>query len=99
MQILTIQSDNNANKGCPFISTEDLANGKKYTPFILDSEKDVKVPAWLNDPKYYNNQGDSFWEGESAVKGDFVGLDDIDTSQPEVILGLTEIFKNLIVFF
>lgn len=83
-------------KGCEFISIEELAQGKKYTPFTLDSEKDVKVPAWLNDPKYYNNQGDSFWQGESAVKGDFVGLDDINTSMPEVIDGLTEVFKDLI---
>lgn len=86
-------------KGCPFISTEEMEQGKGYTPFVLASEKDVKVPAWLNDPKYYNNQGDSFWEGESAVKGDFVGLDDLDTSQPEVIEGLTEVFKELITEF
>lgn len=86
-------------KGCEFISSQELAKGKKYTPFLLDSEKDVKVPAWLNDPKYYNNRGDSFWQGESAIKGDFVGLDDIDTSQPEVISGLTEVFKDLITEF
>jgi glycosidase len=86
-------------KGCEFISTEALAAGKKYTPFVLESEKNVKVPAWLNDPKYYNNQGDSFWQGESAVKGDFVGLDDIDTSQPEVISGLTQVFKDLVTEF
>ncbi len=83
-------------KGCPFISTEEMKGGKGYTPFVLETEKNVKVPSWLNDPKYYNNQGDSFWEGESAVKGDFVGLDDLDTSQPEVINGLTEVFKDLI---
>lgn len=85
--------------GCDFISSEQLAQGKKYSPFILEAEKNVKVPAWLNDPKYYNNQGDSFWEGESAIKGDFVGLDDLDTSQPEVLSGLSEIFKNLITEF
>lgn len=83
-------------KGCEFISSVELAEGKKYTPFVREDEKNVKVPAWLNDPKYYNNQGDSFWQGESAIKGDFVGLDDIDTSQPEVIDGLTEVFKDLI---
>lgn len=83
-------------KGCKFISSAELAEGKKYTPFVREDEKDVKVPAWLNDPKYYNNRGDSFWQGESAIKGDFVGLDDIDTSQPEVIKGLTEVFKDLI---
>ncbi|MDT0596225.1 alpha-amylase family glycosyl hydrolase [Glaciecola petra] len=83
-------------KACAFISSAELAEGKKYTPFVREDEKNVKVPAWLNDPKYYNNQGDSFWQGESAIKGDFVGLDDIDTSQPEVIDGLTEVFKDLI---
>jgi glycosidase len=67
--------------GCEFISSEDKAKGKKYTPFFLDGE---------------NNRGDSFWQGESAIKGDFVGLDDIDTSQPEVITGLSEVFKDLI---
>lgn len=90
---------NKDQKGCPFISTEELAQGKQYTPFVLKSEKDAKVPAWLNDPKYYNNQGDSFWQGESAIKGDFVGLDDIDTDHPEVISGLTEVFKNLVTEF
>jgi glycosidase len=87
---------NTEKNGCAFISSEELQAGKRYTPFVLENEKQAKVPAWLNDPKYYNNQGDSFWEGESAVKGDFVGLDDIDTSQAEVISGLTEVFKDLI---
>ncbi|MGB3724231.1 MAG: alpha-amylase family glycosyl hydrolase [Glaciecola sp.] len=86
-------------KGCEFISTQALAEGESYTPFLLENEKNAKVPAWLNDPKYYNNQGDSFWQGESAIKGDFVGLDDIDTSQTEVIEGLTEVFKDLVTEF
>ncbi|WP_229333565.1 alpha-amylase family glycosyl hydrolase [Glaciecola sp. MH2013] len=85
--------------GCEYKSTDDLAKGNTYTPFVLDAEKDVKVPAWLNDPKYYNNQGDSFWEGESAINGDFVGLDDLKTSDPEVLAGMTEIFKNIITEF
>ncbi len=85
--------------GCKYKSKADLASGDTYTPFILDNEKDAKVPAWLNDPKYYNNQGDSFWQGESAVHGDFVGLDDLDTANPEVVSGMTEIFKNIITEF
>ena len=83
-------------KGCKFLDTSALANGETYTPFVLPSEKSVKVPAWLNDPQYYNNQGDSTWEGESVIKGDFVGLDDLDTSHPRVISGLTQVFKDLI---
>lgn len=86
-------------KGCAFIGIEELAQGKQYTPFVPTSGKDAKVPAWLNDPKYYNNQGDALLPGEGAVKGDFAGLDDIDTSQPEVISGLTEIFKDLVTEF
>ena len=43
-----------------------LAAGDTYTPFIPKGLENVKKPAWLNNPKYYNNQGDSFWQGESA---------------------------------
>lgn len=86
-------------EGCTFISKQEQLAGETYTPFLLEQEKNVKVPEWLNDPRYYNNQGDSFWQGESAVKGDFSGLDDIDTSQAEVITGLTTVFKDLITNF
>ena len=33
----------------------------------------VKTPAWLNNPIYYHNRGNSAWVGESAVYGDFAG--------------------------
>ncbi|GAC30550.1 alpha-amylase family glycosyl hydrolase [Brumicola pallidula] len=82
--------------GCEYKSTEQVANGDTYTPFLLDSQKAVKFPAWLNDPSYYNNQGDSFWQGESAINGDFAGLDDLKTSDPKVVAGMTQIFKNII---
>lgn len=81
---------------CEFKSSQQLAAGDTYTPLIPKSEENLKTPAWLNDPKYYNNQGDSFWEGESAIKGDFVGLDDLDTTQPEVVSGFIDIYKNII---
>ncbi|MCR2833077.1 alpha-amylase family glycosyl hydrolase [Parerythrobacter lacustris] len=67
-----------------------------YTPVVPASEKDVKVPAWLNDPIYYHNRGDSFWIGESSVYGDFVGLDDLATEHPRVVSGMIEIFGDWI---
>lgn len=82
--------------GCDYKTSAQLANGDTYTPFLLDAEKTVKFPEWLNDPKYYNNQGDSFWQGESAINGDFVGLDDLKTSDPAVVEGMTEIYKNIV---
>lgn len=83
-------------KGCEFLSQADIASGKSYTPFVPQAEQGVKVPAWLNDPKYYNNQGDNTWQGESVLTGDFAGLDDINTSLPEVQSKLTDIFIDLI---
>ncbi len=67
-----------------------------YTVFVPDAEKDVKVPAWLNDPKYYHNRGDSFWAGESNRYGDFVGLDDLFTEPPRVVDGMIDIYAGWI---
>ncbi len=67
-----------------------------YTPFVPRAERKVKVPAWLNDPIYYHNRGDSYWQGESAVYGDFVGLDDLFTEHPRVVAGMIEIYGDWI---
>ena len=84
---------------CEYKTLEQVASGDKYTPFIPAGDEQVKVPEWLNDPQYYNNQGDSFWQGESAVNGDFVGLDDLNTLHPKVISGMINIYKNIITEF
>lgn len=65
-----------------------------YTPVIADAEKDVKVPAWLNDPTLYHNRGDSTYEGESATYGDFSGLDDLFTENPRVLSGMEDIYRT-----
>lgn len=67
-----------------------------YTPFVPDHEADIKVPAWLNDPIYYHNRGNSHWEGESVLYGDFAGLDDLFTEHPRVVEGMIEIYKRWI---
>ena len=67
-----------------------------YTPFVPEAEKRVKVPAWLNDPIYYHNRGNSTFTGESSTMGDFVGLDDLMTENPRVVAGMIEIFGGWI---
>jgi len=84
---------------CEYVSLADKAAGKGYTPYVEEHEKNLKTPAWLNDPKYYNNQGDSTWQGENSVYGDFMGLDDLDTSNPEVTQGFVKIYQDIIAKF
>lgn len=81
---------------CSYISLAEKAAGKSYTTVFSKGTENIKVPAWLNDPKYYNNQGDTSFEGENSIYGDFAGLDDIDTTNPEVVNGMIEIFKNIV---
>ncbi|MCH6231589.1 pullulanase-type alpha-1,6-glucosidase [Microbacterium sp. CFH 31415] len=72
----------------------DPATSFPYTPVIADADKDVKVPAWLNDPTLYHNRGDSTWAGESVTFGDFVGLDDLMTEHPTVVDGFVDVYQD-----
>ena len=65
-----------------------------YTPVVPEAEKDIKVPAWLNDPTMYHNRGDSTFAGESSAHGDFAGLDDLWTERPEVVSGMEKIYQR-----
>ncbi|QDK31578.1 alpha-amylase family glycosyl hydrolase [Sphingomonas sp. IC081] len=67
-----------------------------YTPYVPRGEERVKVPAWLNDPIYYHNRGNTDWKGESAQYGDFVGLDDLATENPRVVEGMIAIYGDWI---
>jgi glycosidase len=67
-----------------------------YTPVIPKGEEKAKTPAWLNDPIYYHNRGDTDWKGESSQYGDFVGLDDLATEDPRVVAGFIDIYKGWI---
>ena len=64
-----------------------------YTPYVPAGEEAAKNPAWLNDPIYYHNRGESTFEGENSQYGDFFGLDDLMTEHPRVVEGFIEIFR------
>jgi neopullulanase len=67
-----------------------------YTPVVPEGERNVKVPAWLNDPQWYHNRGNTTFRNESSTMGDFVGLDDLDTSNPRVVEGMIDIYGSWI---
>ncbi len=76
----------------------DAATSFPYTPVVQEADKNLKVPAWLNDTTLYHNRGDSTWEGESETYGDFNGLDDIMTESPTVVDGFIDVFKDWVDF-
>ncbi len=87
------------NEGFAGDDNPDPANWAKltdptfaYTPVVPEAERNIKVPAWLNDVTLYHNRGNSHWIGESSVYGDFSGLDDLATENPRVVAGMIEIF-------
>ena len=63
-----------------------------YTVVVPPAERNEKVPAWLNDPIYYHNRGNSTFRDESSTMGDFSGLDDVFTENPRVISGMIDIY-------
>ena len=67
-----------------------------YTPYVPAGLEHAKVPAWLNDPVYYHNRGNSTFANESSTMGDFSGLDDVMTENPRVVAGMIEIFGGWI---
>ncbi|MCX5196927.1 pullulanase-type alpha-1,6-glucosidase [Streptomyces sp. NBC_00249] len=92
-----------ATDGVPFDDAAVGAGGKfpktgpaafPRTPFVPEAKKNLKVPAWLNDPTMYHNRGDSTFAGESSEQGDFSGLDDLWTERPEVVSGMEKIYEK-----
>lgn len=67
-----------------------------YSVSVPEAERTLKVPAWLNNPIYYHNRGDSTFAGESSTMGDFMGLDDLMTEHPQVVRGFIDIFGGWI---
>ncbi|MBC7561087.1 MAG: pullulanase-type alpha-1,6-glucosidase [Dermatophilaceae bacterium] len=91
--------DDKAYAGGSTFPALNPATSFPYVPiFGTEAEKTAKTPAWLNDPSFYHNRGDSTFAGESSEYGDFVGLDDLFTEQPKVVAGMTDIYKNWVDF-
>ena len=77
----------------------DAETSFPYTPVVPAAEAGVKVPAWLNDPTMYHNRGDALFNGgESDRYGDFSGLDDLFTERPEVVEGMTDVYRAWVDF-
>ncbi len=75
----------------------DAATSFPYTPiFPTAAGATAKAPAWLNNPIYYHNRGNSTFSGESSTYGDFFGLDDLFTEHPDVVNGMIDIHKQMI---
>jgi glycosidase len=80
---------------CPYRSRADFpdrADGYAYTPYVPAGEEHIKAPEWLNDLASYHNRGNSTFEGESAMLGDFGGLDDVATENPRVVQGFIDVY-------
>ena len=83
------------DSACEYRSRADYPD-KAYTPVVPAAEKNVKVPAWMNDVKYYHNRGNTTFRGENSIMGDFVGLDDFATEDPFVVQGFIDVYKGWI---
>jgi len=84
----------------PHQTVENFAHLRRpdyaYTPYVPPGEEHLKVPAWLNDPIYYHNRGNSTFSGESSTFGDFFGLDHLMTEHPRVVQGFIEVYAGWI---
>ncbi len=67
-----------------------------HNPFVPPAEAQAKNPAWLNDVTLYHNRGNSTFQGESSLDGDFSGLDDTFTENPAVVRGFIDIYRHWI---
>lgn len=83
--------------GSPDFPDLEPATSFAYTPtFSSPDLATIKSPDWLNDVTLYHNRGDSTFQGESSIYGDFFGLDDLFTEHPRVVEGMTTLHGDLI---
>ena len=73
--------------------TADVIQYQNGKAFIPGGKENLKSPRFLNNLSNYHNQGDSTFQGESTLMGDFFGLDDLATEKPEVVRGFIDIWS------
>ncbi|MDN4479058.1 alpha-amylase family glycosyl hydrolase [Demequina sp. SYSU T00039] len=75
---------------------EVTASSFPHAPVLAAGEEEAKSPAWLNDVTMYHNRGNTTFTGEDSQYGDFFGLDDLWTENPQVVDGMTAIYADWI---
>jgi glycosidase len=67
-------------------------------PSVTPAEQAIKEPSWLNDVTNYHDRGNipTSCDQECQEYGDFFGLDDLFTEQPDVMAGLAQIYGDWI---
>ena len=67
-------------------------------PSVAPAEQAIKEPGWLNDVTNYHDRGNiaGSCDQECQEYGDFFGLDDLFTEQPDVLAGLADIYADWI---
>ena len=71
-------------------------------PFVVPGDRNLKKPAWLNDPLNYHDRGNIDFGSCSDMcfeQGDFFGLDDLFTEKPNVQNGLAQVYAEWITRF
>lgn len=83
--------------GSPDFPALDPEISFPYTPtFANEADATIKAPDWLNDLTVYHNRGNSTFQGESSLLGDFFGLDDLFTEDPRVVQGMIDLYTDVI---
>ena len=80
-------------KRFPCLSTRYMPE----VPYVAPQDRQLKKPAWLNDPLNYHDRGNIDFGSCSAQcfeQGDFFGLDDLFTEKPNVSNGLARIYAS-----
>ena len=72
------------------------ADSDKLVPRVSMYENNIKKPAFLNKLSNYHNLGEIPRTKDETIYGDFFGLDDIASENPEVIKGFTSIWTSWI---